>query len=274
MSSLRAKPATVYVVSDGSGRTCEHAVKAALVQFEGREAQLVLKSNVRTAKQIADIAAEAASGKAAVIYTLVAATPRKAMAEVAAKAELPAVDLLQPVLDTLSNLLHTTPKGKPGLYYESQKEYFDRLEAVEYTLHHDDGQRPHELKNADVVLVGLSRVSKSATCFVLAYNGIRAANVPIVPGRPLPAELLRIDPQRVIGLTMNANRLEKVREIRMERMRMGEVATYTDRRQILREIHEADSLMTRHGWRTIDASSRSIEDTAEEVMRLLRDRRD
>jgi regulator of PEP synthase PpsR (kinase-PPPase family) len=264
----------VFVVSDGSGRTCEHAVKAALVQFEGQEVKLVLKSNVRTARQVTDIAEDAANHKAAVIYTLVAGTPRKAMAEAAAKAAFPAIDLLRPVLDTLSSLLHATPKGKPGLYYESQKEYFDRLEAVEYTLHHDDGQRPDELRKANVVLVGLSRVSKSATCFVLAYNGIRAANVPIVPGCALPAELLRLDPHRVIGLTMNANRLEKVREIRMERMRMGEVATYTDRRQILREIHEADSLMTRHGWRTIDASYRSIEDTAQEVMRLLPNGRD
>jgi regulator of PEP synthase PpsR (kinase-PPPase family) len=220
------------------------------------------------------VAQAAAERSAPIFYTLVVAAPRKALAEAAAKAALPTVDLLEPVLATLGRLLDATPQRQAGLYYESQKEYFDRLVAVEYTLHHDDGQRPHELSKADVVLVGPSRVSKSATCFVLAYNGIRAANVPIVPGCPLPAEVLKLDSQRVIGLTMNADRLQRVREIRMQAMQMGEVETYTDRRAIVREIHEANALMKLHGWQAIDASYRSIEDTAGEVLRMIRARRD
>jgi regulator of PEP synthase PpsR (kinase-PPPase family) len=271
IGSSRPRAATVFVVSDGSGRTCEHVVKAALVQYQDHDVELILKSNIRTARQAAAVVQEAARRKAPIFYTLVAATPRKAMAEAAAKLSVPTVDVLQPVLAALGDLLQSIPQGKPGLYYRSQQEYFDRLEAVEYT-HHDDGQRPYELRKADVVLVGLSRVSKSATCFVLAYNGIRAANVPLVPGYFLPAELLRLDPRRVIGLTMNADRLQRVREVRMHGMRMGTVEAYTDRRQILREIREANALMAQRGWQTIDVSYRSIEDTAQEVLRMVEGR--
>lgn len=262
--------ATVYIVSDGSGRTCEHVVKAALVQFRDHKLELILKSNVRTAKQAAAVVEEAARRRAPLFYTMVAAAPRKAIAQAAAKRQVTTVDVLAPALDVLEDLLQLKPQGKPGLYYLSQKEYFDRLVAVEYTLHHDDGQRLADLRKADVVLVGLSRVSKSATCFVLAYNGIRAANVPLIPGQPLAAELLRLDRRRVIGLTMNAQRLQQVREVRTQAMGVGVLDTYTDRRQILSEIHAAASLMARHHWRTLDVSHRSIEETAEEVKRMIR----
>lgn len=271
-ATTREQRATAVIVSDGSGRTCEHVVKAALVQFADREVEIVLKSNVRTAKQVAAVMQDAAKRNATVFYTAVARTARKAIADVAAKLNVPTVDVLQPALAALGTLLAAEPRGMPGLYYESQKEYFDRLEAVEYTLHHDDGLRPHELKAAQVVLVGLSRVSKSATCFVLAYQGVRAANVPLLPNRPATPELLSLDPNRVIGLTMNAARLQTVREIRMHGMRMGDVEAYTDRREILREIHQASAMMAHHGWRTIDVSFRSIEDTAQEVLQLLRAR--
>jgi len=258
----------VFVVSDGRGITCARVVQAALVQFAGQNYELVRKANVRTKREIEAIVREAASAHALIFYTLVSDRTRRAIREISQKLLVPTVDILGSPLTALNDLFHTAPGATPGLLYESEREHFDRIEAIDYTLKHDDGQRPHELAAADVVIVGVSRASKSSTCFYLAYQGIKAANVPLFPDLEPPTELLALDREKVIGLTVNVLHLKRVREARMRGLRLRGMESYTDRREIARELRAANAMMARHGWRMIDISYRAIEEIAKQVVKL------
>jgi regulator of PEP synthase PpsR (kinase-PPPase family) len=262
----KKEASTIFVVSDGRGDTCDQFVRAALVQFEGQKYSMVRKAEVRTAKQIKSIVKSAAKSHAIIFYTLVSDETRKAIEETAKELLVPAVDVLGPAFSALHDLFKSAPQSTPGLLYSSDKEYFDRIVAIDYTLKHDDGQRPHELKHADVVLVGVSRASKSSTCFYLAYQGIRAANIPLVPELPPLPQLLRLDPAKVIGLRINVMRLMTVREARAANLRLGQADKYTDKREIAQEVLAANRTMDEHGWRSIDVSYKAIEEIAREVM--------
>jgi regulator of PEP synthase PpsR (kinase-PPPase family) len=259
---------SIYIVSDGRGDTCHQLVNAALVQFQDQRHRLVRRAEVRTPEAVEAILRKAADEHAVVFYTLVSDDTRSTMKAVSEKLLVPTVDVLGPSFSALHDLFKSTPQHTPGLLYASDRERFDRIDAIDYTLKHDDGQRPHELDQADVVVVGVSRASKSSTCFYLAYAGIRAANVPLVPGiDPLP-QLLRVDPEMVIGLRVNVMRLRTVREARAMRMRLDPSDQYVDKREIAHEVLAANEVMDKHGWRSIDVSYMAIEEIAREVMAL------
>jgi regulator of PEP synthase PpsR (kinase-PPPase family) len=259
---------TLYIVSDGRGGTCEHLVQAILVQFEGQEYRLVRKAPVRTAAQIRKIVKEASTKRSIIFYTLVSASTRQAMQESCQEAAVRRVDLFGTPLLTLRELFKKKPRSKPGLIYESDRARAKRLDAIEYTLKHDDGRRPHELDDSDVVLVGVSRASKSSTCFFLAYAGVRAANVPLIPGIEPVQELLDLDPIKVVGLTLNAQRLRSVRQVRVEGMHAGAMEQYLDKRLIAKEVLEARRMMDRYGWRKIDISAMAVEEIAKLVIEM------
>lgn len=265
---------TIYMVSDGTCRTCEQVARAALVQFD-HEARIVRKANVRrpsTVKRLVRQAVAAgAAGGALVFYTLVDEKARRAMEEASREHLVPTVDILGPPLVGLYDLFKSTPRAESGILYRSNKEYDDRIDAVEYTLHHDDGVAAHELGDADVVLVGVSRVGKSTTCFYLAYSGIRAANVPILSDGKVPPQLLQVNPRRVIGLTSSPQRLQSVREARLSGWGMDPVHGYADIREIAREMRAADALVAERGWRQITIGCKAVEEIAKEVARLLAD---
>ena len=267
MSSRRAPQ--IFVVSDGRGETCERVVKAALVQFEGQPYEVVRRSGVRDPGQIRGFVEEAAEAGAVVFYTLVAEDMRATMRRVCRELLVPKLDLLGPAISALHDLFQAEPGETPGLLYKAEREQLDRYAAIDYTLRHDDGQRPHEIPDADVVLVGVSRASKSATCFYLAYEGVRAANVPLVPNLALPGELFRVDPSKVIGLRVNVNRLLTIREFRVSAMNMGVLEGYVDKREVAREVYAANRVMDEHGWRGIDVSYMAIEEIAKEVLKRL-----
>jgi len=259
----------IFVVSDGRGETCERLVKAALVQFEGQRYELVRHAEVRTKKKVRAIAEAAAKAEAVVFHTLVAAETRREMRRACRELLVPKLDLMGPSISALHDLFGAEPGETPGLLYEAEREQLDRYAAIDYTLRHDDGQRPHELSRADVVLVGVSRASKSATCFYLAYEGVRAANVPLVPGIPPPQQLLRLSQRKVIGLRVNVSRLLNIREHRVAAMNMGPLDNYLDKREVAREVNTANRLMEEHGWHGIDVSYLAIEEIAKEVLKLL-----
>jgi len=261
---------TIYMISDGTCRTCDHVVKAALVQFSHVGAQLIRKANVRRPETVRNLIDKAADERALVFYTLVEPRARRAIQEAARERMVPTVDLLGPALGALYDLFSRAPRSKPGILYRSAKEQFDRIDAVEYTLHHDDGVGLHELKDADVVLVGVSRCCKSTTCFYLGYSGVRAANVPLFVDTEPPTELLHVDPRRVIGLTTNPHRLRSVREARMRGWGMDPGDEYGGKARIARELRAAHELMTKYGWRCVDVSYKGVEEIAREVMQLLK----
>lgn len=259
----------LYVVSDGRGETASLVLRAALVQFEGREVEMVVRPEVRTAAQVETVLNEAAERDATVFYTLVVVEARRAMNRIAADLLVPVVDVLGPSFSALHDVLQSEPVARPGLFYSSDRARFDRHKAIDYTLKHDDGQRPEDLAEADVVLVGVSRAAKSTTCFYLAFQGVMAANVPLVPGTPLPEELSACDPLKVIGLNVNVTRLLTVRKARARHLSHGSLDAYLDRREIVSEVRYAAQTVAQHGWRSIEASYLAVEETAREVMRML-----
>ena len=261
-------PPTLFVVSDGRGETGAAVLKAALLQFEGQRFTLVRESNVRTRERIDAIVEVAARTRGVVLYTLVEAETRRAMQASAALHAVPVVDALGPVLSALHDLFRSEPRSQPGLLYASEREEFDRQEAIDYTLKHDDGRRPDGLGAADVVLVGVSRAGKSSTCFYLAYYGVKAANVPLVPEVPLSAELMALPKERVIGLWVNPRRLVAMREARAHHLGIAKESTYVNLEAVQQEVRAIHRVMNIRGWRTIDASYRAVEEVAREVMRL------
>jgi regulator of PEP synthase PpsR (kinase-PPPase family) len=262
---------TIYLVSDGTCRTCEQVVRAVLVQFNQISVRLIRKPQVRRPEVVRSLIEQAAEEHALVFYTLVYDRARRAIQEAAREHMVPVVDLLGPVLTGLYYLFSRAPRAKPGILYNLNKEHFDRVDAVEYTLHHDDGCGINELGDADVVLVGVSRSCKSTTCFYLGYSGVRAANVPLFVDADPPAELLKVDPRRVIGLTTNPHRLRSVRQARMHGWGMSVHDEYGDRRNIARELRAAHEVMEKHGWRCVDTSYKAIEEIAREVLSLLKE---
>ena len=258
----------IFIVSDGRGDTAAQVLTAAAVQFEGRKYRTTRHAGIRSAKEVLRVVQEAAAARAVIFYTLVDEETRRVMRRAAARRLVPTVDILGPCFTALDDQFRTERRGEPGLLYDLDRDRLNRMEAIDYTLHHDDGQRPHELTRADVVLVGVSRAAKSSTCFYLAYAGVRAANVPLIPGIDPPARLLSLDPEKVIGLRVNVDRLLAVREARARNLGRVHLDTYLDRREVAREVLWANDLMEAQAWRTIDASYIAIEEIAREVMRL------
>lgn len=264
----KSQKPTIFVVSDGRGDTCNQLVRAALVQFADQQHRVLRRAEVRTEAAVKSIVAKAAESHAVIFYTLVSSETRAAIKTASEEALVPTVDVLGPSFSALHDLFKSAPQHTPGLLYASDRERFDRIEAIDYTLKHDDGQRPHELDEADVVLVGVSRASKSSTCFYLAYAGVRAANVPLVTGMEPLKQLLEVSPEKVIGLRVNVMRLRTIREARAMRMGLDPSSGYVDKREIAKDVLEANQLMDRLGWRSIDVSYMAIEEIAREVMSM------
>jgi regulator of PEP synthase PpsR (kinase-PPPase family) len=259
----------IFIVSDGTGRTGEQVVRSALVQFENKPTELTIRPGVTSVKKIKEVVQEATSAGGVIFYTLVSDATRKAMKDAANEHFVEAVDVLGPIFSGLNSVINRRVHARPGQYYKSERELFDRIDAIDYTLKHDDGLRMHELGQADIVLVGVSRASKSSTCFYLAYRGIRAANVPLLPDRDPPRELTRLAPNRVIGLSMNAQRLAAVRHARLHLMGVPTLEAYAEHEAIEAEIRTTRSQMVASGWRRIDVSYMAIEEIAKRVRTLM-----
>jgi regulator of PEP synthase PpsR (kinase-PPPase family) len=263
-------PLPIVILSGGTGRTADHVLTAALAQFDDPHVQILRHTQIRQIRAARRIIKQAADQKAIVCHTLVEPRVRAAASEELLRLNVPAVDPLGPLISLLADHLGAVPLGRAGLLYELRKEQFDRSDAVDFTLAHDDGQRVHDLERADVVLVGVSRVSKSVTCFYLAGRGVRAANVPLTTSLAVPPELEQIEPGRVIGLTMNASRLCAVRQARLDRITRQPVPRYAEHREVTAELRHAAEAMQQHGWRCIDVSYKSTEDVASEIIEMLR----
>ena len=237
------------------------------MQFPERDFDLVTWSDVRSAERVVEVVDAALEVDATIFYTLVGDDTRTTMIRRTELHLVPAVDLLGPSFVALHDLFKSERSGTPGLFYASERETIDRHTAIDYTLKHDDGQRPAGLPQADVVLVGVSRASKSSTCFYLAYQGVKAANVPLVPGAPLPRQLAELPPGRVVALHMNVPRLLTLREARAAHLGTKHTDYYLDRREVAAEVRHANEIIRKHGWKTVNASYMAIEEIAREVMR-------
>jgi hypothetical protein len=260
----------IVILSGGTGRTAEQVVRSALAQFEEPRVRIVVRGKIRSATAAREAVRKARQEGAIVCHTFVVPKVREAVIHESETQMLPTVDIMGPILSALNDFVGVPPRGKAGLSYALNKAHFDRLDAVDFTAAHDDGMRPHELGKAEVVLVGVSRVSKSVTCLYLAAHGIRAANVPLVPDAPVPPELVLLDPNKVIGLTMNAERLRQIRRARAPHLGRANLDKYLGTDDVQLELRTAQNIMAKNHWRCIDLSYKSVEEVAQEILGIIR----
>jgi regulator of PEP synthase PpsR (kinase-PPPase family) len=263
----KRKTPTIFLVSDGRAETAARVLQAAAVQFQGAEYKSVLRRNIRTPEAVRRVVQEAEKAGAIIFFTLVGTETRKAMQQSMGR-NIEIIDLLGPVITALHSRFQRAPGAIPGLLYDLERDHYDRMTAFDFVLTHDDGQRIHELSRADVVITGVSRSSKSSTCFYLAFQGVRAANVPLIPGMDPPSQLLKLPSNRVVGLRINVMRLLRVREARMSDLGLNADQSYVDPRAVAEEVNNANRLMERQKWNTVDVSYLAVEETARQVLHL------
>ncbi|MBM3643042.1 MAG: kinase/pyrophosphorylase [Alphaproteobacteria bacterium] len=259
----------VHLVSDSTGETVSSVARACLVQYEGIYVQEHVWSLVRTPGQIEKVIASIERDRGPVLYTLVDQELREALRAECRRLQLPCVGVLDQAMSVLSVHFHSKTQQWPGRQHQLDEGYFDRIDAMHYTLAHDDGQSTHDLEDADVILIGPSRTSKTPTCVYLANRGVRAANVPLVPDVPLPEGLERATRPLVVGLTTDPERLVQIRRNRLRLLQENTETDYTDIDQVQSEVKAARRLYARHKWATIDVTRRSIEETAAAILQLL-----
>lgn len=257
----------LHLVSDATGETNHQVARACLVQFGDIRTNEHVWTLVRTPAHIEKILASATENPGPVLFTLVDPELRRILQDGCQRINVPCVSILDAVVDTLSAYLGTAiARPRPGGQHELDAAYFDRIEAMNFTIAHDDGQMAQTLHEADIVLLGVSRTSKTPTSLYLANRGYKTANIPIVPSVDLPAELFQLTDPFVIGLTNDPNRLIQIRQNRILMLNQRDNTDYVDLEQVRQEVQNARRLFGKQGWPVIDVTRRSIEETAAAVL--------
>jgi regulator of PEP synthase PpsR (kinase-PPPase family) len=266
-------PQPILVVSDGTGETAEKVVRAGLRQFNGHLVHVRTYAGIGTPDQLLGVFRIAARRRAFVITTLVHPAMRELADRHARELGVRHLDLIGNLLGELESYLDAAPLSVPGLMHQADERYFKRIEAVEYTVKADDGKEPRMLENADVILVGVSRTSKTPLSTYLAHKGFKVGNVPVVLDHPLPPLLFAVDPHRVFALTISPDALQNIRRSRLRAMGVGSPSNYDDLDYILAELEYASELFRGHPeWPVVDVTNKAIEETAATILNVLRDR--
>jgi hypothetical protein len=262
------KQPVVYVISDSIGETAEFVVRAAASQFNHGGMIIQRIPYVSSEDQISEVVAKAKETNSLVAYTLVLPELRGAMEREGRIQGVTTVDILGPVLDAITQKMTAMPKLQPGLVHRIDDEYFRKVEAVEFAVKYDDGKDPRGLMRADLVLIGVSRTSKTPLSMYLAHTRLKVANVPLVPEVPPPDELFTVPASRVVGLTVSAEQLHHIRRERLRSMGLTAKAEYADLKRILDELDYADSIMKRIGCPVIDVTNKAVEETAGRILEI------
>ena len=259
---------TVYVASDGTGRTAQQAVTAALTQFSDMEVEIVRRSQVRSIKKVRDVVKDALKAGSFVVHTLVSDELRDEMLKAGREMNVDTVDLMGGLLARLSEKFSVSPAEKPGLFQQLNKSYFRRIESMEFAIRHDDGQRVEELKKAEIVILGVSRTFKTPLSIYLAFKEWFVANVPIVLGNDLPEIVYKLDPEKVFCLDTNARNLAELRRARSNYLG-GAVSDYDKIEFVKMELMFARKLFyTQPKWSVISVANKPIEEIASEIIAL------
>ena len=256
----------IYAVSDSIGETAESVIKATTSQFVGETFERVRFPYVRDVEQIDQIMDEAARYNAIVCFTVVSPELREHIVDKAVEKDVQIVDVLGPMVKAIENATGLLPKNKAGLVHSLDHEYFKRVEAVEFAVKYDDGKNPMGLLKADMVIIGVSRTSKTPLSMYLAHKKIKVANVPLVPELQPPEELFRVPPYKVVGLLIDPYKLNDIRSARLKIMGLDDTAEYADMKRISDELEYAKGIMRRIHCPIINVSNRAIEETAGIIM--------
>lgn len=264
----------VHLVSDSTGETLSTLLKSVSARFPSAKPLEHVASLVRSHTQLDSVLARIEQAPGLVMYTIVDQGMRRRLEVKCAELQVPAISCLDPLLNAFADYLGLEQTRQAGMQHELDEDYFRRIGAIDFTLAHDDGQNTWNLEAADVVLVGVSRTSKTPTCMYLANKGIKAANVPLVPGVPPPPELETLRKPMVVGLTANPDRLTQIRTSRLSNLGSEDRAqTYTDGAAVRDEVTKAKRLFVKNEWPMIDVTKRSVEETAAKILTLLSIRR-
>jgi len=266
------KPFQVHLVSDATGETLNAIAKAALAQFEGVEVEEHAYTLVRSRRQLERAIEHIREAPGFVFFTLVNPDLRNELLAQCGRLSIPCLDVLEAPVSMLRQFLGAAETHRPGGQHEVDQRYLLRIEALNFTIQHDDGQSLDSLNDAEIILVGASRTSKTPTCVYLAIRGLRAANVPLVPGIPLPEALLRATKPLIVGLWASPDRLIQVRRNRLATMGEARDTDYVELESVRAEIAATRKLYEQHEWPSIDVSRRSIEETAAAIINLLSER--
>lgn len=261
----------LFLVSDGTGETAAATVRAAMTQFRTRW-RLRTFGEVRHESQLRRIAQEAQRVDAMLVYTLVRERLSRLMRELAAEQGVPTVDLLGELIGTVSAHFRLESRSQPGLLHGFTHDYFRRVDAVEFAVRHDDGSNLHSLFQAEIVLTGVSRTSKTPLSMYLAQRGYKTGNVPLVPEVPPPRELLDLDPRKVFGLVVEPSALLTIRRARIRALRAPPYLTYADPEAVALELRRARRLFRERGFQIVDITGRAVEENAARIVDLYHQR--
>ncbi len=260
----------VYIVSGGTGASGERLVQTALAQFPDVAVPIVVFSQVCSPEEIEQAVNQAARTKGTILHTLVDVDMRRTLIRQARDKNVFSIDLVGRVLHRLANVFEREPLNQPGQYWLMRQAYFERIEAIEYTINHDDGLNPEDWPAAEIVLVGVSRVGKTPLSVYLSTLGWKVANLPLLKDVPLPPQLLQLDRRRVVGLSIEPGQLLLHRKQRQYRLGTNSLETeYTDALAIYEEVDETVKMFRRHGFAVVNVTDKPIEESADEVIALV-----
>ncbi|WP_062046320.1 pyruvate, water dikinase regulatory protein [Bacillus sp. JCM 19034] len=269
MDEQGTKP-IVYVVSDSVGETAELVVKAAASQFNGAGIEVKRIPFVDDEETIIEIIHLAKKVQALIAYTLVVPEIRDFLMLKAREEQVQAVDIIGPMLYGLKELTNIHPRSEPGLLYKLDADYFRKVEAIEFAVKYDDGRDPRGIVRADVVLIGVSRTSKTPLSQYLAHKQLKVANVPLVPEVDPPKELFEVSPKKCIGLKISPEKLNSIRAERLKALGLKEDAHYANLDRIKEELVYSEAVMKRIGCPVIDVSNKAVEETANLISNMFR----
>jgi [pyruvate, water dikinase]-phosphate phosphotransferase / [pyruvate, water dikinase] kinase len=267
---------TIFILSDGTGETAATMVRAAIVQYPDMVINIVRCKNVRTEEQIDSLIEDVYARKGIIVFTMVSPQMSRKVMDSAASKGLAAVDLMGPMLLALDTYLgRTSGSHTAGLLRAVDDQYFKRIEAIEFTVKHDDGKTLTHLDQADIILVGISRTSKTPLSIFLSHKGWKVANIPLVLNTPVPEELFKVDQRRIVGLTIDPASLGRIRKKRLEKFGQDPGGEYANIAHIQAEIEYAQTLFkANRRWPVFDVTDRALEETAAEIVRVVASRLD
>lgn len=263
----------LHLVSDATGETLITVSRAVTAQFQGVAAIEHVYPLVRSRTQLDRAIAEISAAPGIVLYTLVDKELATELERACAETGSPFLSVLMPIFELFQSYLGAVSTSRPGAQHMLNAEYFKRIDALNFTMLHDDGQVHESLEAADVILLGVSRTSKTPTSIYLANRGIKTANIPLVPGLPIPGAVMNVRRPLIVGLLASPDRIVQIRQNRLLTLNADQETAYVDRLSVAEEIASSRRLFQQNQWPVIDVTRRSIEETAAAIIDLLKEHR-
>ncbi|ASA95433.1 MULTISPECIES: pyruvate, water dikinase regulatory protein [Anoxybacillus] len=262
----------VYVVSDSAGETAELVVKAAASQFQGALVQFRRVPYVEDVGTLSEVVALAKMNRGIIVFTLVIPEMRQFLLAEAAREGVPVYDIIGPLIEQMEQLFQMAPRCEPGPVRVLDEDYFRKIEAIEFAVKYDDGRDPRGILRADIVLIGVSRTSKTPLSQYLAHKRFKVANVPIVPEVDPPEELFQVSPKKCFGLKISPEKLNEIRRERLKSLGLDDRAIYANIDRIKEELQYFDEIVKKIGCEVIDVTNKAVEETANVIINIMRKR--